>query len=206
VNCVKKRLTARQREILNYLEERIALQGFPPSLQETAARFGVACSTVAYHLEALRRKGRLSRNARARSITLREPPRLCSKNCPRLIRPEDDAEQNASPGVFAPDDVLALCDPGRLVAFTLDDDSMFDLGIHCGDTVLAVPVEEKKPAPGDIVLAQRSDGKKIVRSYFPFNSSCFDLVPAGSDFFESERFPANSRIILGVVVLLTRRF
>ncbi|MBQ9502548.1 MAG: hypothetical protein IJU70_10370 [Lentisphaeria bacterium] len=203
---MKKRLTARQREILGYLEERIARQGFPPSLQETASHFGVACSTVAYHLDALRRKGRLSRNARARSITLREPPPLCRKNCPRLIRPGNDAEQSASPGVFASDDVLALCDPGRLLAFTLDDDSMFDLGIHCGDTVLAVPLDEKKPAPGDVVLAQRGDGKRIVRSYFPFNDSYFELVPAGGDPFTSEWLPVSSKVILGVVVLLTRRF
>jgi len=206
VTQVKKRLTARQREILDYLEERIAQQGFPPSLQETAARFGVACSTAAYHLDALRRKGRLSRSARARSIALREPPRLCRRNCPRLIPPENGAEENASGGVFAPDDVLRLCDPDRLMAFTLDDDSMFELGIHCGDTVLAVPVEAKKPAPGDIVLAQRSDGRKIVRSYFPLNDSCFELVPAESGPFASERFSASSRIILGVVVVLTRRF
>ena len=200
---MKKRLTARQREVLDYLEERIALQGFPPSLQETASHFGVACSTVAYHLEALRRKGRLSRNARARSIALREPPPLCRKNCPRLIRPKGDA---APSEVFAPDDVLALCEPGRLIAFTLDDDSMFDLGIHCGDTVLTIPADCRKPAPGDIVLAQRKDGRKIVRSYFPFNSSYFELVPAGGSAFAPERVSAESILILGVVVLLTRRF
>ena len=203
---MKKRLTARQREVLDYLEERITLQGFPPSLQEAASHFGVACSTIAYHLEALRRKGRLSRNARARSIVLREPPPLCRKNCPRLIRPEEAAEQNGPSGVFVPDDVLALCNSDRLIAFTLDDDSMFDLGIHCGDTVLSIPVDRKKPAPGDIVLAQREDGKKIVRSYFPFNSRYFELVPAESSAFAPERIPVNSKVILGVVVLLTRRF
>ena len=204
---MKTRLTARQREILEFLDAYTASNRFPPSLKEAAAHFGVACSTIAYHLEALRRKGRLRRSAAARSIVLTNPKANCRNNCPRRICAAADADAGRGNDVcvFAPDDVLSICGPERLIVFAADDDSMFDLGIHCGDAVLAVPVSERKPAPGDIVLAVTSGGKMVIRSYFPFNSRFFELVPAHSG-FSSERYPTSGETLRGVVISLSRRF
>ncbi len=66
-----KSLTARQREILGYLLEYQGENGYPPSLRETAARFGINLGTVQDHVRALVRKGYLDRQAhRSRGLRL----------------------------------------------------------------------------------------------------------------------------------------
>ena len=190
---LKTTLTPRQQEVLDLLRSRIETGGVPPTLEEMASHLGVARSTVAWHLEALRRKGRISRDARARNITLTPRPE------------EGGALRRDARGIYLPDDGLAGCDPERIMTFTLEDDSMFDLGIHCGDTLLAVPVEERAARPGDVVLAELPGGKWAVRSYFPLDRRHFELVPARFGFYE-KRFRVSSRILRGVVIALIRRY
>ena len=190
---LKRKLTARQKEVLNFLRDRIEDKHVPPTLQEMAAHFGIARSTVAWHLEALSKKGMLVRDARARNITLTPRPEA------------GGALRRDARGIYLPDDGLAGCDPERIMTFTLDDDSMFDLGIHCGDTVLAVPVEDKAAEPGDVVLAKLPDGQWTVRSYFPLGRHYFELVPARFGFYE-KRFRISSRVVRGVVIGLVRRY
>ena len=193
MTLLKTLLTPRQQEVLDFLRSRIEAGGVPPTLEEMAAHFGVARSTVAWHLEALRKKGRLTRDARARNISL----------TPRPV--EGGALRRDLRGVYLPEDGLAGCDPERIMTFTVDDDSMFDLGIHCGDTVLAVPVAEKPARPGDVVLARFPGGRWTVRSYFPINRRYFELVPARFGFYE-KRFRVSSKVLRGVVVALVRRY
>lgn len=188
-----KPLTPRQQEVLEFLQSRIEGGGVPPTLEEMAAHFGVAPSTAAWHLNALRKKGKLVRDARARNITLTP--------CPE----EGGALRRDARGIYLPDDGLAGCAPERIMTFTADDDSMFDLGIHCGDTILAVPVEERPARPGDVVLAKLPDGKWAVRRYFPLGRRHFELVPARFGFYE-KRFRVSSRVLRGVVIALIRRY
>jgi repressor LexA len=62
-------LTARQRDILNFIEECIERDGFPPTVAEIGNRFGIKSSNgVNDHLVALDRKGYISRSQKARSI------------------------------------------------------------------------------------------------------------------------------------------
>jgi len=193
VTPLKKTLTPRQQEVLDLLRSRIEGGGVPPTLEEMAAHFGVAPSTVAWHLEALRKKGKLVRDARARNIILTP--------CPG----EGGALRRDARGIYLPGDGLAGCDPERIMTFTMDDDSMFDLGIHCGDTVLAVPVEDRAAKPGDVVLAKMPDGRWAVRSYFPISRRFFELVPAHFGFYE-KRFRISSGVLRGVVAALIRRY
>jgi repressor LexA len=67
-----KGLTKRQEEILDFVVQRVRDEGFPPTLKEIAATFGLASpNAVRDHLLALERKGFLRRSAeKSRALTL----------------------------------------------------------------------------------------------------------------------------------------
>ena len=205
---MKKVLTQRQQEILDFVREFSNQNQMPPTLNEIAEHFNIRSSSAAYHLEALRKKGRLERTPGARSITLKEKAAPCAPdNCLRLIPVQQDSD-TVYPGsshVGLVDEQLSLCPRERFIAFRIEDDSMFELGIHNGDIVLTVPPEFISYRPGDLVLAELPDGTHIVRSFFNYSSRQFELVPANSD-FESVTFPVSSTVIKGVVISLFRSF
>jgi repressor LexA len=73
-----KPMTERQQAVLEFVEEFVARQGYPPTVREVAAHFGIQPRAAADHLEALRRKGQLYREpGRSRGLVLsarfREP-------------------------------------------------------------------------------------------------------------------------------------
>ena len=66
-----KPLTDRQRLVLNFVEEFCRRQGYPPTVREVAAHFGVQPRAAADHLAALKRKGYLHREpGRSRGLAL----------------------------------------------------------------------------------------------------------------------------------------
>ncbi len=73
-----KGLTARQREVLDFIARWVDEKGFPPTLQEIAEKFRLSSvNAVRDHLRALERKGYLRRRAGAsRSLTLEPAARV----------------------------------------------------------------------------------------------------------------------------------
>jgi repressor LexA len=66
-----KLLTDRQRLVLTFVEEFCRRQGYPPTVREVAAHFGVQPRAAADHLAALKRKGHLNREpGRSRGLSL----------------------------------------------------------------------------------------------------------------------------------------
>jgi repressor LexA len=66
-----KPLTDRQRLVLNFVEEFCRRQGYPPTVREVAAHFGVQPRAAVDHLAALKRKGYLHREpGRSRGLAL----------------------------------------------------------------------------------------------------------------------------------------
>ncbi|MBW1916421.1 MAG: repressor LexA [Deltaproteobacteria bacterium] len=65
-------LTDRQRAVLTFIEEFCHQQGYPPTVREVAAHFGIQPRAAADHLSALKRKGYLHREpGRSRGLALR---------------------------------------------------------------------------------------------------------------------------------------
>ena len=56
-----KPLTEKQRQVLSFVEEFCRRQGYPPTVREVAAHFGIQPRAAADHLAALKRKGYLHR-------------------------------------------------------------------------------------------------------------------------------------------------
>jgi repressor LexA len=71
-----KPLTDRQQAVLDFVEEFCVRQGYPPTVREVAAHFGVQPRAAADHLAALKRKGYLHREpglSRGLALTARAP-------------------------------------------------------------------------------------------------------------------------------------
>ncbi len=66
-----KPLTDRQRLVLTFVEDFCRRQGYPPTVREVAAHFGIQPRAAADHLAALKRKGYLHREpGRSRGLAL----------------------------------------------------------------------------------------------------------------------------------------
>lgn len=65
-------LTARQNEILRYIEMQIAKHGYPPTIREIGANFGIRSTNgVNDHIQALRRKGYITQQEqKSRSLQI----------------------------------------------------------------------------------------------------------------------------------------
>jgi repressor LexA len=71
-----KPLTDRQQSVLAFVEEFCERQGYPPTVREVAAAFGIQPRAAVDHLAALRRKGYLHREpglSRGLSLTSKSP-------------------------------------------------------------------------------------------------------------------------------------
>lgn len=66
-----KPLTEKQRQVLSFVEEFCRLKGYPPTVREVAAHFGIQPRAAVDHLAALKRKGYLHREpGRSRGLAL----------------------------------------------------------------------------------------------------------------------------------------
>src|SRR5881397_1843560 len=65
-------LTDKQQAILDFINEHVKENGFPPSVREIGRRFGIYPATVQDHISALERKGYLQKR-RFQSRTLSVP-------------------------------------------------------------------------------------------------------------------------------------
>ncbi len=205
-------LTARQRQLLNFIRQHHDQKGYWPSVREIQARFRIKSTNGVFgHLKALERKGAISRvagHARAfRSITP-EPA------TPAGAEPVVDLPVFGSIAAGFPDGVESGHAVDRLqvnlgavdrsarehtFALKVRGDSMVDAGINDGDDVV---VERRPPRDGDIVVALidgQSTLKRLVRP------------KSGRPFLRSENrrypvmHPLEELVVQGVATALVRR-
>lgn len=71
---MRSALTARQRQVLDFIRHFMAQAGYPPTVREIGAHFGFVPRSVFDHLKALERKGYLRRTAsKSRSLQILDP-------------------------------------------------------------------------------------------------------------------------------------
>lgn len=197
-------LTARQREILEYLRKYQREEGIMPSTRDIQHDFGFASQTAAMsHLRALERKGVIQRlPGKARAVIFPE----------ELDRGEifdipifgniaagiaQDVEQEKQGCVSV--DIAALGIPrhARTFALKVRGDSMIGAHICNGDTVI---LEFREPRKGDIVAAL-IDGETTLKRF---------VVEKGKPFLRAENpdypdlIPARELVIQGVLIALLR--
>ncbi len=163
-------LTARQQQILEFIEQRMQSDGLPPTRAEIVTHFGFASPNAAQcHLRALAQRGAIElRPGRARGIvptridpsgkaidqSMRKLPVIgrVAAGSPLLAVENLEDELQVDPHLFRPQPDYALKVRG---------DSMIDAGIDDGDLLLVHRTPEARA--GQIVVARIDDEVTVKR-------------------------------------------
>lgn len=166
----KKQLTDRQEEVLNFIQQFLQENGYPPTLREIGKRFDISSTFgVKRHLDALTKKGYLNILSNAsRGITITRD----EFESPTTINIDEVNNINKIPivgRVAAGSPITAeeniegsiVIDPGFLkkdadsFALKVKGDSMIEAGIFEGDLVIISP--KATSVSGDIIVARIED-------------------------------------------------
>ncbi len=206
-----KRLTARQRQVLEFIESQMRDRGYPPSVREIGEAVGLTSpSTVHSHLNTLTKMGYLRRDpTKPRAIEVR-----WDSNSGAVMERRPVRHVPLVGDVAAGTDVLAVenveelfpipqdfTGDGDLFMLRVRGDSMIDAGILDGDFVIAV--QQATAKKGDIVVAGIPGGEATIKTYQPEGAETV-LVPANPS-LEPMRFATSDVSIYGRVVTVMRR-
>jgi repressor LexA len=203
-------LTDRQQAILDFVRERIAADGLPPTWAEIARAFGFRQTRAAQkHLQALEAKGYLTLlPGKARGIRLsalgqpRTPPRDDEVELPILGRVAAGLPIGADAGVqkhLLLDRRLFSSPPDYLLR--VQGDSMREDGILDGDLVAVRRASEARD--GQTVVARLDDEITIKRLQLKPDGS-IRLLPRNPDYAAIEVKPDQDFAIEGVYCGLIR--
>jgi repressor LexA len=158
-------ITARQREIFEFLREKIVARGYGPTVREIGQHFGITSPNgVMCHLKALEKKGLISREAfMSRAIQLTDAPQpqaalpligQLAAGQPWEVAPEPHPRIEFA-GLFASPTHCCL----RIVGHSLAEDSILE-----GDYL----VIRRQPDchDGELVLAILDDTITAVKRYY----------------------------------------
>ena len=198
-------LTKRQREILDFLNEFIELNGYAPSLEEIGRRFGLSSlATVHKHLTNLQEKGFIKRAwNRSRSVEL-VPSRVGTRavDLPLLGNVAAGVPIEAvvsAETVSVPEDLVGK---GDTYALRVRGNSMIDEQIRDGDLVI---VEDRQTADdGEMVIALLR-GEDVTLKKFYRENGRVRLQPA-NETIQPLIVDAAQIQIQGVVVGVMRRY
>ncbi len=178
---MKLPLTAKQRQIFDYIEGEILERGHAPTIREIGTRFGITSTNgVRTHLTALIRKGYVKKQQFiSRGIELSRPIATQIGRMPLVGRVAAGSPIDAIENVekdLALD--LSFVPKGESFALCVNGDSMKNAGIFDGDIVL---VKKQAVAQrGDIIVA-RINNEATVKRYHPEGDKIL-LMPENEDF------------------------
>ena len=201
-------LTARQRQILDFIRDFQLREGISPTHREIRDHFGYSSyGTVHKHLKLLEQKGYLKRHwNQKRGVELTGSAAGgagAATRVPYFGRIAAGRPIEAIVGdeqVTVPEQLLAS-GTGRHYVLKVVGDSMIDEGVHNGDFV--VVHEQSEARPGQMVVALLSDEVTLKR-YFP-EGEVVRLQPANPR-MEPIHVLASQLRLQGIVVGLMRRF
>ena len=196
----KPSLTARQREIYEFLKDKILNRGYGPTVREIGSQFGIRSPNgVMCHLKALEKKGLITREAHmSRAIQLTESPEArmslplagqIAAGSPVLAVEEDERIDFSE--MFSSDEHFCLRVKG---------DSMIEDQISEGDYVVVKKQENCRD--GEIVVAL-VDGQEATLKRFYREQNRIRLEPANSTM---KPIYSDNVDIMGVVIGVVRRY
>ena len=160
-------LTKRQKQILDFINEKLSKKGIAPTLEEIARHFRLASlATVHEHLQALQKKGYLNRQPRqARAM---EPKKTSRGLIEIPIRGTIAAGQPIE-AIEAIDETITLpkyeiSTPSHHYALRVQGNSMINEGIFDGDIV--VIKEQKTADDGQTVVAIIDENEATLKKLY----------------------------------------
>ncbi|OHD09699.1 transcriptional repressor LexA [Sphingopyxis sp. RIFCSPHIGHO2_12_FULL_65_19] len=225
-------LTAKQHELLHFIQERLDSSGISPSFEEMKEALGLKSKSGIHRLiSALEERGFLRRLPnRARALEVLKVPDA-AKPAVRERRDNIVPMRQPAPAMrpIAANDIVevplhgkiaagvpieafedhnnlavpaALLGAGEHYALEVSGDSMVEAGIFDGDYALIQKASTARE--GDIVVAL-VDGQDATLKYFRREGRMIRLDPANSA-YEPQRYPADRVIVQGRLSGLLRRY
>jgi repressor LexA len=195
--------TQRQKEIFDYIQHFIERHGYEPSYAQIARHFGISSkATIAKHIEALEKRGLISREHSNGSFALRvqveDAPGNSTCEVPLLGRIAAgaplDAFNDATQSVTVPRFLLGRVRPEQVYALKVTGDSMIDEHICDGDIAL---IENRVEArDGEIVVALVEGQRATLKRLYRFGREV-ELRPANSQ-LQPMRLPAYQVQVQGI--------
>ncbi|MEJ5222697.1 MAG: transcriptional repressor LexA [Tepidiforma sp.] len=199
-----KGLTPKQQQILQFVVEYIQKEGFPPSIREIGNQFAIgSLRGVTVHLDALEKKGYITRSNIPRSIKIIHPQYMAGtrvKMLPLLgtiaAGAPIYAEENVSDLIPVPAEMVRNIENAFLLK--VKGDSMTGEGIMPRDLVIIKP--QSAARHGDLVAVLLGDEATVKRIHF--DARGVRLMPANPAYEPIEVRQEDARIIGKVVGLL----
>ena len=204
-------LTARQRQVLEFIDAEVRRRGYPPSVREIGEAVGLSSSsTVHAHLAALQDKGYLVRDpTKPRAIEVRFEPASGAAVDRRPVRHVPlVGDVAAGTGVLAAENVeeiLPLPEDftgrGQLFMLRVRGDSMIEAGIFDGDYV--VVRQQPDAENGDTVIAGIPGEEATVKTFLRRRNKI--VLRPENPTMDEMIFDPTEVTIYGKVVSLLRR-
>lgn len=193
-------LTPRQRDIYEFLKDKILNRGYGPTVREIGNEFGIRSPNgVMCHLKALEKKGLITREPHmSRAIQLQDKPHRAtsvsllgqiSANSPLSSVKEGDSV-----------DFMDVFGSGDHACVRVKDDSFSDEGVGQGDYV--VIRKQVDCRDGDRVLALVNGRDAVLRRYYT-DAKGVRLEPLSS---KRKAIVAANVTVLGVIMGLVRKY
>lgn len=199
-------LTARQQEILEFIETYVEKHGVPPSVRDIGEKFGIYPRAAHDHLRALERKGVIKRTPlKSRSVQLAKKHRL-TRLAPEPAVPIVGRIAAGTP-ILAVENIdgglvidKSLFKSDQCFAVQVKGDSMIDDHILEGDYVI---LRKQATAEKGDVVAVLVDEEVTLKRFYPQGREV-ELRPANRR-LRPLRFKADEIHILGKMVGLVRK-
>lgn len=207
-----KKLTERQKAILDYIKRYFKRHNYWPSIREIQECFKFkSTNSVMGHLKALENKGYISRPGKARVYNI--GPNLKENNSLSTVNTialpiygsivagyPDYVESDSTIGTLNVDaSQLNISNPFKSFALKVRGDSMIDAGIFEGDYVVA---EKGEPKDKDIVIAL-IDGESTLKRYVKNPTTGTSFLKAENKAYK-DLLPTTELFIQGVAKAVVR--
>jgi len=198
-------LTARQKEIYDFLLKTIREKGYAPSIPEIGRRFKIASTNgVSDHLKALEKKGYIRRvGKRAFDVlsTLGKPVLTAVRDIPVVGRVPAGkpflSEENIEGLLTVPSDMGT----GKLFALQVKGDSMIGAGILDGDRVI---VKQQGTAENGEIVCALIEGEATLKRFYKKDGAI--TLKAENEKYAPITVSQGEFRVLGKVVGVMRKF
>jgi repressor LexA len=214
---MNEHISARQQKILEFLNEYIEDNGYPPSIREIGAAADISStSVVSYNLRRLEEKGYISRDkevSRGLKLTSISQAQIASEAVVRLpvlgrIVAGAPIPVPASDFALMGDETIELTrdilgDPEGLYALQVEGDSMIDALVHDGDIV--VMRHQQRVENGEMAAVWLKEREEVTLKRFYWEEGRVRLQPANPTMLPIYVDDPRLVEIQGKVVMVIRR-
>ena len=202
-------LTERQQAILDFINQHVEENGFPPSVREIGRHFGIYPATVQDHISALERKGHLQkRKFQSRSLSVSAASRRPSARSSADVGIPIVGKVAAGSPLLAQENIENTIQlpkewaPAGAFLLKVQGNSIEGAHILDGDYVLVHP--QQSATNGEIVVALIGDEATVKRFYRSDNGITLKAENPKYEPIEIERSEAESFRLVGRVMGVLR--